>query len=287
MTFQGKQSCTKCAGKAQPGTVASLKYINTRFPQTGSLGIYNCRNIAGSTTKSQHACGRAADVKIPTFSNGRANTAIGNPVVLFLLEFSTELGITEVIYNRIIYDAKSPKGRYYGGVHPHYDHIHYTQTQAKATTLTFSSIIAFAGQPTTGPQGEDPMLGFTIGKLKDPSVGGSVGDPVGDQAQALQLALIKRGEKLPQFGADRFAGDETRNALRSFQSKNGISTTHPEYMTGTVGPHTHASLYAVAGAGGGISAADVDAKVATHAKQKASATVHPHGHDEGQTGPAI
>ena len=96
------------------------------------------------------------------------------------------------------------------------------------------------------------MLGFTIGKLGAPSVGGPAGDPIGDQAQALQLALLKRGEKLPQFGADRFAGDETRNALRSFQSKNAIATTHSEYTTGTVGPNTHAALYAVAGGSGTV-----------------------------------
>jgi hypothetical protein len=36
---------------------------------------------------------------------------------------------------------------------------------------------------------------------------------------------------------------------------------------------------------GGLSAAQVDAKIAAHAKTKASGTVHPHGHDEGTTGP--
>jgi hypothetical protein len=151
-----------------------------------------------------------------------------------------------------------------------------------------STAVDWSTVPGGYGQGGDPMLGFTIGKLKEDSVGGPIGDPVGDQAQALQLALVKRGESLPQWGADRFAGDETRNALRSFQGKNGISSTHPEYTTGTIGPYTHASLYAVVGsASTGVTTAQLTKAVSDHAKVKAGGTVHPHGHDEGVTGPAI
>jgi hypothetical protein len=38
---------------------------------------------------------------------------------------------------------------------------------------------------------------------------------------------------------------------------------------------------------GGVTLAQVDAKVAAHAKLKASPTVHPHGHAEGTTGPPV
>jgi hypothetical protein len=41
------------------------------------------------------------------------------------------------------------------------------------------------------------------------------------------------------------------------------------------------------GDGSGITVTQVDTKIADHAKLKAGTTVHPHGHDEGVTGPPI
>ena len=133
-----------------------LKYILLKFPYAKSMGVYNCRNVAGSTSLSQHACGRACDIGIPVLSNGAANTALGYPIIRFLYEFSTEFGIVEQIYDRVKYDDATPMGRYYGGVHPHNDHDHTTQSPAKALSLTFDYMVSVAGSPT--PQGEDMLL---------------------------------------------------------------------------------------------------------------------------------
>lgn len=233
MTLYAYQSCRACSGKAQPGTVNLQKYLLLKFPYTASQGIYNCRSVVGGSSLSIHACGRAGDTKIPTTSSGAAIPALGDPLVLFLIEFSSEFGIMGIIYNRIRYDRDDPRGAYYGGTHPHYDHVHWEQISSYATSLTFERIVQVAGQPLSIHTGGDPMLGLTIGPLEADSV-------KGQGVTALQLMLLARGEKLPQFGADGAAGDETRHALRSFQGKNGMGTGHAEYKGGIVGDHTYA-----------------------------------------------
>ena len=87
------------------------------------------------------------------------------------------------------------------------------------------------------------LLGFNIGPLGEDSVGGAVGDPTGDRAETLQLGLLRRGEALPLYGADRWAGDETRKALASFQAKRSISGEN-----GVVGPKTYDAWHAPAAA---------------------------------------
>lgn len=154
MTYQPSAPCIICSGKAQPGTIALMDYIMDLFPYAGSFGIYNCRNIAGTSTKSKHSCGRAWDCRLATLSNGKANTALGHPIIQFLYKWSTQLGIVEQIYDRVIYDDRTPAGRYYGGVHPHNDHIHITQTQSAATSLTYNLIVSITG---IDPRKEGPL----------------------------------------------------------------------------------------------------------------------------------
>ena len=50
----------RCLGRAQPGTVSLRRYIEHWF-RGHSLGIYNCRNVAGTNHLSTHAEGRALD----------------------------------------------------------------------------------------------------------------------------------------------------------------------------------------------------------------------------------
>lgn len=76
--------------------------------------------------------------------------------------------------------------------------------------------------PST-PGDDMGLLGFNIGPMGAASVGGPVGDPTGDKAQSLQEGLMLRGYDLPQFGADRFAGDETRTAFAAWQNDKGIT----------------------------------------------------------------
>lgn len=157
MTYHPYTSCKLCSGKAQPGTVALMDYLMDMFPYAGSFGVYNCRNVAGSSTKSQHSCGRAWDCKLATLSNGRARTDLGHPIIQFLHVHSTALGIVDQIYDRVIYDDKTPGGRYYGGVHPHYDHIHITQASLFAATLTYEKIVQATG---IDPREQGALMSF-------------------------------------------------------------------------------------------------------------------------------
>jgi hypothetical protein len=50
----------RCLGKAQPGTLSLRRYIDHWF-RGHSLGIYVCRNVAGTSHLSTHAEGRALD----------------------------------------------------------------------------------------------------------------------------------------------------------------------------------------------------------------------------------
>lgn len=61
----------------------------------------------------------------------------------------------------------------------------------------------------------------------------------GDRVRDLQSALLKAGERLPEYGVDGDFGAETEAAVRSFQSK------HPDEVdrvTGRYGPQTAAAL---------------------------------------------
>lgn len=131
-------SCRACSGGPQPGTVALSRALLEKYTYTKNVGIYNCRDVAGTNVRSQHSCGRAFDQGVPVLAGGAANTALGYPIVTDLRNNGTALGISRIIYNRAIYDASSPNGRYYGGVHPHYDHLHIEQSPAAAATLTYT-----------------------------------------------------------------------------------------------------------------------------------------------------
>lgn len=211
---------------------------------------------------SQHACGRALDLGVPSLGDGSADHSLGDPITVFLYEHSSVLGLTEDIFARVRYSARHPRGAYYGGVHPHNDHHHLSQTPAAASDLTYDQIVAAIGAPSEG----DPMLEFSIGALGSPAVTGS-------QAKALQLLLLDRGETLAQFGADGAAGDETRHALHSFQTDRGMVPTHGEYQTGTVGPYTYTWLMR-----GTAEAVDLSGLVT-------KSSFDAHTHDEGSTGP--
>lgn len=150
MSYATYESCTKCAGQAQPGAVALLKYLLLKYPYTKSLGIYNCRTIGGTSTLSNHACGCAIDLGVPMTSSGGPRADLVDPIVRFLGSISSTIGLTEQIYNRVRYSQAYPNGRYYGGASPHYDHIHMSIAKAKGLSLTFDQIVAVAGQPTQG-----------------------------------------------------------------------------------------------------------------------------------------
>jgi hypothetical protein len=94
----------------------------------------------------------------------------------------------------------------------------------------------------------------------------------------------------PPNGDDEDMAETTKGIQRSlnasgFKGKNGAVLT----VDGVWGDNTEFAFTNMckdaASDTGGITAAEVDTKIANHAKVKASATVHPHAHAEGTTGP--
>ncbi len=145
--------------------------------------------------------------------------------------------------------------------------------------------------PSPTPSKGDPMLGLNIGKTGAPLV-------VSLEAKTLQAMLVQRGFSVGPSGVDGKAGNDTRAAFHAWKVANGITAATGSAGDGVLGAYEYAKLNAAGGTGGGITSAqltaavndareDAGAALTLHAQTRAGTKVHPHGHDEGQTGPAI
>lgn len=135
---------TSCTGSPD-GAKALAAYLLDRFEWAFSLGICNCRPVRGGSTYSHHAACRAFDLGVPLLPGGKPNTELGDAVVRLLLPHCKRLGIDHIIWNRQIWSASSPNGRYYGGVHPHYDHIHIGLNANAGAKLNYATLVAVLG----------------------------------------------------------------------------------------------------------------------------------------------
>jgi len=79
-----------------------------------------------------------------------------------------------------------------------------------------------------------PIANHPVSNVKKPEVL-RLGDK-GADVKKLQEYLVKAGEKLPRFGADGGFGQETLDAVKSFQARNGLT------VDGVVGAQTKAKL---------------------------------------------
>lgn len=138
----------RCTDGPEPGTRALQSFLLEQYDEAFSLGIYNCRDVAGTSTTSAHGEGRAGDTGVP-MHNGRGS-AIGHDLVDALGQVADKLGIQAIIYDRTIWSAISPDGRPYDGVYPHYDHVHWEQTRTAAAKLTLATIRAVMGEASGG-----------------------------------------------------------------------------------------------------------------------------------------
>lgn len=267
-----------CSGKAQPGTVDLLKYLMLKFPTTFSMGIYSCRDSSGGGGYSVHSDGRAIDLGIPLI-NGGANTAVGDPVVIFLGTYAYEFGIHGQIWNRVRYDIKAPQGRVYTGPHPHHDHNHIEQRSHHATTLRYANYVEIAGSPITAPPEGSDLLPLTPTSSKE-------------NIRWLQdLLNYQVGSGEVPLTVDGVWGPST---IAMVKKKTGsLGETANQQNGSEVGYRQWNHIYAVFiravdddGGTGGVTLAQVDEKIKVHAAQKASASVHPHVHGQGDTGAA-
>lgn len=120
MGFSRPVAAVGCGRGPTPGALALEIAVFDRWRDRGftPLGIYNCRRIAGSTSWSLHAEGRALDVGV----TGADAVSVGE-----LLEQLLAAGdgfLQRIIFNHRVYDAASPTGRAFTGTNPHTDHMH-------------------------------------------------------------------------------------------------------------------------------------------------------------------
>jgi peptidoglycan hydrolase-like protein with peptidoglycan-binding domain len=136
MGFPRWEPAVRCTDGPTPGASAFMKWFVEEYGDLGgyNLGIYNCRTVRGGSTTSLHGEGRATDLGFPV------SDPDGNQLLNRLLKAPGRLGIQCIIYERKIFSAVSPGGRYYGGVNPHYDHLHVEFTREAARKLTYATV---------------------------------------------------------------------------------------------------------------------------------------------------
>jgi hypothetical protein len=109
--------------------------IRANLPQIPRIGIYNVRNIAGSTKPSLHAEGRAVDIYLSAFV--AREKALADQLFAAFIDCAASMGLEEVIWNRQIWSRTRRVVHPYTGVKPHIDHVHvgFTRPGSQQTSL--------------------------------------------------------------------------------------------------------------------------------------------------------
>lgn len=145
----GPPSLALCAGGIRPGTEHLSKRIHECFPVRDVPGNgYNCRpvNHQAGNPPSVHGTGRADDfgnplylpdapgVYVPYGTDGAIfDTAVGDAVCDFLIEYAVDLQIQYLVHNRRSWSPnRVPGWRPYSGSLSHVDHVHMEQNRIGA-----------------------------------------------------------------------------------------------------------------------------------------------------------
>jgi hypothetical protein len=141
---------TGCAKEAQPGALGLQGWFESRFIGE-SWGIFNCRKVAGSTSWSLHAEGRAVDWKLD--SDLKAERRQGDQIVSLLLRrdrlgnraaLARRIGVQEIIWRCRIWTSLAGGPRFYSPCRnpkvdkttAHRDHVHVGLSWAGARMRT-------------------------------------------------------------------------------------------------------------------------------------------------------
>jgi peptidoglycan hydrolase-like protein with peptidoglycan-binding domain len=130
-------------------------------------------------------------------------TADGRALVDLLGSHADGLGLQCIIYDRTIWSAIAPDGRPYGGVNPHYDHLHIELTWQAARQLTLATAVAVLGGTAERPFLPDEALAF-------------------DRRQGFSADEIKAIQRVVGSEADGLWGPKTVQAVADWQRANGI-----------------------------------------------------------------
>lgn len=219
MNFAKWQGAERCTSGPQQGAVELKDWMAANYPVGWSGGIFNCRTVRGSSQPSIHGEGRALDWMMPVV-NGRGHPD-GHDAVKRLGSKGRELGIQCIIFDRTIWSARSPNGRPYTGVHPHFDHLHIECDRNAAQTLTVERLNALlnGGVPARSVVSPHP----TVRR-------GATGETVKN------LQRLLNGQTSHRLKVDGKFGPATDRAVRDFQRANGLR------VDGIVGRNTWTAL---------------------------------------------
>jgi murein L,D-transpeptidase YcbB/YkuD len=146
---------------------------------------------------------------------GRGNPE-GHDVVRRLGALGDRLGVQTIIFDRTIWSSRSPSGRPYTGVHPHYDHLHIELTREAGQTLTL------------------PKLRLTVAGQLVAEVRPTVRPTIRQGARGEQVRALQRN--LGGVSEDGVFGPKTAELVRKFQRANGLK------VDGVVGRQTWRAL---------------------------------------------
>lgn len=121
--------------KPQPAPLALWRLTKANVPEVRNLGIYNNRNVAGTSIPSAHAEGRALDIGL--YARNPKEKYLGDQLFAGLIESASQSGIDHVIWNREIWSTTHPSLLTYTGVNPHIDHIHVAFTRDGSQKTSF------------------------------------------------------------------------------------------------------------------------------------------------------
>lgn len=229
MAFAPWQAPTHCTDGPTPGARALAKWCKDDFGHGYSMGIFNCRPVRGGSTTSTHGEGRALDWGFELV-DGKPNP-LGTKLVHMLRVRAKELGIQCIIWNRRIWSAKSPSrlGRYYGGVNPHYDHLHIELTRNAAANLTLATLRHWLSEDVK----PEPVVAASPPRRRRHRPGSRV-LKVGMRGYDVKVVQ----KFLGKLEVDGHFGEATQRRVRVYQSKRGLNPT------GRVGPHTWVKILA-------------------------------------------
>lgn len=140
--YKGADHCVNNSYDA-PGTRALAAWFLGVYQSLGGRngGIFNCRNIAGTNTLSLHAEARALDAMTEAYPS-RWGWKLAN----FWRDWSAELGIQAIIYDRKVWSGAKPYAGWRdllsGNMHT--DHLHVEVNEDAAQTLTVVRINSVA-----------------------------------------------------------------------------------------------------------------------------------------------
>lgn len=216
MGFAKFEPANRCSGAARPGAKALAAVLLEKFPRGRNGGIYNCRRVRGRPSTSIHSDGRAIDIMVP-------NRDYGAAIVRALLPHVGRLGIQTIINNRTIWSAKSPRGRRYRGVSPHYDHVHIELNRAAGKGLTKASVRAILAGAKNPPAPKPVVASKPTVDISNVKYGAQ-----NSQILVLQRALAREVGLNYSSGPGRF-GEKTKAAYAAWQRKycraHGIPVT--------------------------------------------------------------